>query len=102
MRLAIVRALAARGSCLCGELVGLTPLAQSTVSQHLKVLKDAGLVEGRTDGPRTCYRLDLDAVADLAADLAEFFAALSEPAAPLPAPPATADPPARAAGQGLL
>ncbi|KAA5599586.1 ArsR/SmtB family transcription factor [Blastochloris sulfoviridis] len=75
-RLAILRALARHGTCLCGQIVELTPLAQSTVSQHLKVLKDAGLVHGRIDGPRSCYGLDADAIAELAADLAGLFATL--------------------------
>lgn len=43
----------------------MLPLAQSTVSQHLKVLKDAGWITGAIDGPRTCYALDRDAIAGL-------------------------------------
>ncbi len=58
LRVRILRVLASRSSCICGELVDLLPVAQSTVSQHLKVLKDAGLVQGEVDGPRTCYCLD--------------------------------------------
>jgi len=54
-RVAIVRHLATRGTCVCGEIVKILPLAQATVSQHLKVLKEAGLVQGEVDGPRTCY-----------------------------------------------
>ena len=54
-RVAILRRLAADGKCICGELVDELPLAQATVSQHLKVLKDAGLVQGEVDGPRVCY-----------------------------------------------
>ena len=54
-RVAIVRHLTAAGTCICGEIVQVMPLAQATVSQHLKVLKDAGLVQGEVDGPRTCY-----------------------------------------------
>jgi ArsR family transcriptional regulator len=54
-RVAILRLLAARGECQCGVLVSELPLAQSTVSQHLKALKDAGLVQGEIDGPRVCY-----------------------------------------------
>ena len=61
-RLAILEVLAARGTCICGEIVEVLPLAQATVSQHLKVLKDAGLLRGRIDGPRSCYCLDLDAL----------------------------------------
>ena len=56
-RLAIVRLLAARQACVCGELVLELPLSQSTVSQHLKELKAAGLVQGDIDGPRVCYCL---------------------------------------------
>lgn len=56
-RVQILRILAARGTCICGEIVEVLPLAQSTVSGHLKVLKAAGLVQGEVDGPRTCYCL---------------------------------------------
>lgn len=56
-RVRIVRLLDAKNACVCGELVGALPLAQSTVSQHLKVLKQAGLVQGEIDGPRVCYCL---------------------------------------------
>src|SRR5258705_12838766 len=54
-RVAILRLLMKRGECICGQIVDVLPLAQATVSQHLKVLKDAGLVSGEIDGPRTCY-----------------------------------------------
>ena len=54
-RIAILRQLALRQGCLCGDLVEILPLAQATVSQHLKVLKDAGLIRGDVDGPRVCY-----------------------------------------------
>ena len=57
-RIAILRILAKRGTCICGELVEDLPLAQSTVSQHLKALKAVGLVEGEVDGPRSCYCLN--------------------------------------------
>jgi len=57
-RVAILRLLAQRQSCVCGELVLELPIAQSTVSQHLKELKAAGLVQGEVDGPRVCYCLD--------------------------------------------
>lgn len=57
IRIQIVRILARRTSCVCGELVDELPLAQSTVSQHLKVLKEAGLIRGSIDGPRVCYCL---------------------------------------------
>src|SRR5690349_20633228 len=54
-RIAILSALAKKNECICGELVDVLPLAQSTVSQHLKELKQAGLITGETDGPRSCY-----------------------------------------------
>src|SRR5471030_2112590 len=57
-RVAIMRLLRRRESCICGEIVEELPLAQSTVSQHLKVLKAAGLVQGEVDGPRVCYCLN--------------------------------------------
>lgn len=57
-RIAILRTLAARGECICGELVLDLPLAQSTVSQHLKALKEAGLIQGEIDGPRSKYCLN--------------------------------------------
>ncbi len=57
-RVRILRLLARRGECVCGQIVLDLPLAQATVSQHLKVLKEAGLVRGEVDGPRVCYCLD--------------------------------------------
>jgi ArsR family transcriptional regulator len=54
-RVQIVRLLVRRTACICGDIVDELPLAQSTVSQHLKVLKDAGLIRGQVDGPRVCY-----------------------------------------------
>jgi ArsR family transcriptional regulator, arsenate/arsenite/antimonite-responsive transcriptional repressor len=54
-RVRIVQLLLSRTSCVCGEIVDQMPLAQSTVSQHLKILKDSGLVQGEIDGPRICY-----------------------------------------------
>ncbi len=54
-RVQIMRLLVRREACICGDIVDELPLAQSTVSQHLKVLKDAGLIRGTIDGPRVCY-----------------------------------------------
>jgi ArsR family transcriptional regulator len=54
-RIAILSQLAKKNECNCGELVDALPLAQSTVSQHLKELKNAGLIDGTIDGPRSCY-----------------------------------------------
>jgi ArsR family transcriptional regulator len=57
-RVQILRLLAHRESCICGDIVDELPLAQSTVSQHLKVLKEAGLIRGEIDGPRVCYCIE--------------------------------------------
>lgn len=57
-RVRILRILKERAACICGEIVEALPLAQSTVSQHLKILKEAGLVQGEVDGPKVCYCID--------------------------------------------
>jgi len=57
-RVRILRLLARRNACVCGEIVGAFDLAQSTISQHLKMMKRAGLVQGEVDGPRVCYCVD--------------------------------------------
>lgn len=54
-RVRIVRLLISRTACVCGEIVDELPLAQSTVSQHLKILKESGLIQGEVDGPKVCY-----------------------------------------------
>lgn len=64
-RVRIVRLLLSRTSCVCGEIVEVMPLAQSTVSQHLKILKETGLVQGEIDGPRVCYCINQTALARL-------------------------------------
>ncbi|GAB4068402.1 winged helix-turn-helix transcriptional regulator [Ancylobacter sonchi] len=89
-RLAILRALAERDRCVCGEIVRGLPLAQSTVSQHLKVLKEAGLIAGTVEGPRSCYCLDRDALAGLSAELSALFASAAAPVPAAPAPGALA------------
>jgi len=59
-RVRILRLLAEKNGCVCGDIVDEVGLAQSTVSQHLAVLKDAGLIRGDVDGPRVCYCLAPD------------------------------------------
>jgi ArsR family transcriptional regulator len=61
-RVQILRILAHRTTCVCGDIVDELPLAQSTVSQHLKILKEVGLIRGEVDGPRTCYCIEPRAV----------------------------------------
>lgn len=54
-RIAILKVLASKNECICGDIVLEIPLAQSTVSQHLKELKEAGLIKGTIDGAKICY-----------------------------------------------
>lgn len=62
VRFKIMQTLAERQACMTYEIVQTTPLAQSTVSQHLKVLREAGLIDGEIDGPATCYCIDSQGV----------------------------------------
>ena len=55
MRVRILRLLAERHECITGDLVALLPIAQSTVSEHVRILRDAGLIQGEIQGPRTSY-----------------------------------------------
>lgn len=57
-RVAILKVLAEKRECICGDLVADLPLAQSTVSQHLKALNEVGLIQGTIDGPRSRYCID--------------------------------------------
>lgn len=57
-RVQILRILVRKTACICGDIVEELPLAQSTVSQHLKILKEAGLIRGDVDGPRVCYCIE--------------------------------------------
>ena len=81
VRLSILRILAERrADCCCTDVTQCLPLAQSTVSQHIKVLLDAGLVERHARGTRNCYSLRTERIAALANTSAGLFAGLSEPA----------------------
>lgn len=75
-RIAILQTLAERRGCICGEIVEILPLAQSTVSQHLKVLKELGVVKGQIDGPRCCYCIDWQRYNELIAAMREFLDSL--------------------------
>ena len=57
-RIAILRKLAQDSTCICGEIVDAIPLSQSTVSQHIKELKEAGLIEGSVAGPKSLYSIN--------------------------------------------
>ncbi|MEF8816496.1 MAG: metalloregulator ArsR/SmtB family transcription factor [Salinibacter sp.] len=81
-RVAIVRLLADRDECVCGEIVDDLPLAQSTVSQHLKALKEVGLIRGTIEGRRTCYCLNPEAMRALDERMGDFFDDLALPQTP--------------------
>ena len=57
-RIAILKLLIQKQACICGDIVEALPLSQSTVSQHLKELKEAGLIKGDIDGAKVCYCID--------------------------------------------
>ena len=59
-RVAIIKLLLQKQSCVCGDIVEDLPIAQSTVSKHLKELKEAGLIKGNIDGASICYCVDTD------------------------------------------
>ncbi|MFM6970095.1 MAG: ArsR/SmtB family transcription factor [Sediminibacterium sp.] len=59
-RVAIISLLLQKQSCVCGDIVEDLPIAQSTVSQHLKELKESGLIKGNIDGASICYCIDTD------------------------------------------
>lgn len=72
-RIAILQFLAKQQSCMCGDIVEELPLSQSTVSQHLKELKAAGLIKGDIDGARVCYCIDEKGWKAAQASLNHFF-----------------------------
>ena len=76
-RLEILRVLARRRRCVCGEVVEVMPLAQATVSQHLKILKEAGLIRGEIEGRNSCYCLDQVGIAELREALERLLGDLS-------------------------
>jgi DNA-binding transcriptional ArsR family regulator len=77
-RIAILRALAKRKDCVCGDLVADLPLAQSSVSQHLKVLKEIGLIQGTIDGPKSRYCIDWKAFERLQREQSKWTSKLLE------------------------
>ena len=77
-RLLILKTLARRGECICGEMVQISPLAQPTVSQHLAALKKAGFIKGTIDGPRSCYCINREGFNRAGAQFNRMFAELSK------------------------
>ena len=76
-RIRILRLLQATPGCIGGDIVGAVGLAQSTVSEHLRILKGVGIISGEIDGPRICYALNPAALTPLTA----FVAGLTPPPA---------------------
>lgn len=93
-RFHILKVLAQRITCICGEIVDCVPLAQSTVSQHLKVLKEAGLIRGTIQGPATCYCLDGEGLSWLKEQSHQYLAELLEGCYDTKRPAVSSQPPA--------
>ncbi len=72
-RVAILQILIKQQSCICGDIVEELPLSQSTVSQHLKELKEAGLIKGDIEGAKVCYCIDEKEWANAKSYLGTFF-----------------------------
>ena len=76
-RVAIVEYLLSQKECVCGDIVSELPLAQATVSQHLKELKSAGIIKGNIDGNSICYCLNEETIAEFISFLTNITTALS-------------------------
>ncbi|HRZ27305.1 MAG TPA: metalloregulator ArsR/SmtB family transcription factor [Spirochaetota bacterium] len=75
-RIAILKTIAGQDRCICGEIVDVMPLAQSTVSQHIKELKKAGLIRGEIEGPKSCYCIDWDRLGEMREKFESLFGGL--------------------------
>jgi predicted transcriptional regulator len=73
IRFEIIKYLVTHPGCITGDIVDHLPIAQATVSQHLKVLKDAGWIDGTVLGPATCYCLHADNIAWFKRKVGEIF-----------------------------
>ena len=72
-RIAILKFLAQKNDCICGDLVAELPLAQSTVSQHIKELKKVDLIKGEIEGVKTCYCINWDTIEKVIAEFGSLF-----------------------------
>jgi DNA-binding transcriptional ArsR family regulator len=77
-RIQILKILSETSICMCGDIVDLLPLSQSTVSQHLKELKRVGLIKGDIDGPKVCYCLNEKIIGQAKKDLEKLFTVVCE------------------------
>lgn len=77
-RIKILKILSEMDVCMCGEIVDLLPLAQATVSQHLKELKRVGLIQGDIEGPKTCYCINTNSIKEAYLQLQKYFNAINK------------------------
>jgi predicted transcriptional regulator len=73
IRFQILKFLLTHPGCITGDIVDALPIAQATVSQHLKVMREAGWIVGTTEGPATCYELSRESVAWFRDKVGEIF-----------------------------
>lgn len=76
-RVAILQLLIKKQTCICGDIVNELPLSQSTVSQHLKELKEAGIIKGDIEGAKVCYCIDEQEWENAKTYLTNFFGAFT-------------------------
>ncbi|MBX7153341.1 MAG: metalloregulator ArsR/SmtB family transcription factor [Bacteriodetes bacterium] len=76
-RIAVIRLLAKKNTCTCGEIVEQLPIAQATVSQHIKALKDSGVITGKEEGASVIYSLNLKAIEEVDTLLDTFLTKIS-------------------------
>lgn len=78
-RIAILQEIIRANACICGDLVNELGLAQATISQHLKELKNAGIIQGTIEGVSVCYCIESNAWDNLKNELNNLFGSYSEP-----------------------
>src|SRR5690606_13648200 len=76
-RVAIIDYLLQHNSCICNDLVEVLPLSQSTISQHLKELKQVGIIKGEIEGPKMCYCIDEAVWSNIQKQFTVLFAAFT-------------------------
>jgi ArsR family transcriptional regulator, arsenate/arsenite/antimonite-responsive transcriptional repressor len=79
IRFRMMQYLAENRMCITGDIVAFTTLAQSTVSQHLKVLREAGLIGGEVEGPATCYCISAEGLRFLKAQIDKWLPDCCDP-----------------------
>jgi len=77
-RIQILEHLALKDTCMCGDIVKELPLSQSTVSQHLKALKEAGLIKGKVEAPTICYCIDKEKLENVNKGIQKLFSKICD------------------------